>query len=258
MVPITVTLVAVVLLRERPGRARWVGIALAVGRAVGVNVLSVQGIGQTAGPHSSLGALLLVAAVMCEAVFVTFGRLLSTPMAPAALALVLAVLGACMLAIPAGLEVAWGSALTGVSWQAWALMIYSGVAINGIAAVLVYESLDTVDATVLAGFLALTPVAGALLAVPLLGEQLHLYRLMGICVAVVGVYVASRDATALPVLAGPWLGLLTSARRTRRGGRGRDHDGGGRQAQCSQDHEQCGIAGAFGDGRTQGGCHGRG
>ncbi len=190
MVPISISLVAVVFLRERLSIRRGLGIAVAVAGAAGINALSASGPG--GGSHELLGALLLVCAVLCEAVFVTFGKLLARPIPPAKLSLILSVTGALLFAGPAVAETDW-SALGQISWQTWALMVYTGVAINGIAVVLLYDSLDSVDTTVVAAFTALTPVSGAILSVVLLGEKLHAYHLAGMLLVVLGVYAVARE-----------------------------------------------------------------
>ncbi|MFJ7206322.1 DMT family transporter [Streptomyces sp. NPDC098789] len=194
MVPISISLVAVVFLGERLTGRRGLGIALAVLGAVSINVMS--GGGHAAGAHAALGVLLLVCSVLCEAVFVTFGKLLRTPIAPARLSLILSVAGALMFLVPAGFESHWGASLAGVAWQTWALMAYTGVAINGVAVVLMYDSLDSVDTTVVAAFTALTPVSGAVLSVLLLGEQLRAYHLVGMVLVVGGVFVVAKDKPA--------------------------------------------------------------
>ncbi|MET9695769.1 DMT family transporter [Streptomyces sp. NPDC006529] len=191
MVPISISLVAIVFLGERLTGRRGLGIALAVLGAVSINVMS--GGGRTAGAHAALGVLLLVCSVLCEAVFVTFGKLLTTPIAPARLSLILSVAGALMFLVPAGVESHWGADLAGVGWQTWALMAYTGIAINGIAVVLMYDSLDSMDTTVVAAFTALTPVSGAVLSVLLLGEQLRAYHLVGMVLVVAGVFVVAKE-----------------------------------------------------------------
>ncbi|MDJ0382824.1 DMT family transporter [Streptomyces sp. G-G2] len=194
MVPISISLVAIVFLGERLGGRRGLGIALAVLGAVSINVMS--GGGRTAGAHAALGVLLLVCSVLCEAVFVTFGKLLRTPIAPARLSLIISTAGALMFLVPAGVESHWGAALAGVSWRTWALMVYTGVAINGIAVVLMYDSLDSLDTTVVAAFTALTPVSGAVLSVLLLGERLHAYHLVGMALVIGGVFVVAKEKPA--------------------------------------------------------------
>ena len=198
MVPISISLVALLFLGERLSLRRGSGIVLAVAGVVSINVLSANGSAGGSQANVALGALLLVCSVLCEAVFVTFGKLLSTPMAPARLSLLLSVVGALMFLVPAGFESHWGADLLHAPWETWVLMIYTGVAINGIAVVLMYDSLDHVDTTVVAAFTALTPVSGAVLSILMLGEELHLYHVIGIALAVIGVFVVAKEKAAPP------------------------------------------------------------
>ncbi|MDG9701250.1 DMT family transporter [Streptomyces sp. DH37] len=193
MVPISISLVALLFLGERLSSRRGTGIVLAVVGAVSINVMSSQSSEGAAGSHVALGALLLVCSVLCEAVFVTFGKLLSTPIPPARLSLILSVAGALMFLVPAGIESGWGAGLAQVSWQTWALMIYTGVAINGVAVVLMYDSLDSVDTTVVAAFTAVTPVSGTVLSVLLLHEEFRLHHLLGMALVIAGVFVVARE-----------------------------------------------------------------
>ncbi|MGI5372696.1 DMT family transporter [Streptomyces sp. CA-251387] len=192
MVPVSISLVAMIFLGESISFRRRLGIALAVLGALSVNVLSSESGAGSSGSNVALGSFLLVSAVVCEAIFVTFGKFLARPIPPAALSLILSAAGALMFAVPAVLEYDW-SMLAEVSWQSWALMIYTGIAINGVAVVLIYDAMDTVDTTVAAAFTALTPVSGAVLSVALLGEKFHPYHLGGMTLAAIGVFVVSTE-----------------------------------------------------------------
>jgi drug/metabolite transporter (DMT)-like permease len=75
-------------------------------------------------------------------------------------------------------------------------MVYTGVAINGIAAVLIYDSMGQVDTTVAGAFTALTPVSGTVLAMVFLGESLHSHHLLGMALVIAGVFLVA--ATASP------------------------------------------------------------
>lgn len=116
MVPVSVTLVAVLLLGERMTSRRIVGTALAVIGAVSINVVSAGSSTGQSGTDAAIGALLLGCAVLCEAAFLTFGKLLTVPIAPAKLSLILSLGGTLMFAVPAALEFDW-ALLTAVSWQ---------------------------------------------------------------------------------------------------------------------------------------------
>lgn len=191
MVPVSVSVVALVLLRESLSRRRGIGIAFAVVGAVGINVLNA-GSSSTPSSHAALGALLLVCAVLCEAVFLTFGKLLTVAIEPVKLSLTLSVAGALMFAVATAIEFDWHW-MSQVSWQTWALMIYTGVAVNGVAVVLMYDSMDTVDTTTAAAFTALTPVSGTILSMVFIGEPLHPYHVLGMALVVLGVFIVAKE-----------------------------------------------------------------
>ncbi|MFE2432243.1 DMT family transporter [Streptomyces sp. NPDC059373] len=193
MVPISMSFVALVFLKESMTSRRVMGIAVAVVGAVGINVLASRSSGGEAGSNVALGSLLLVCAVLCEAVFMTFGKLLTRPIPPAKLSLLLSVTGALLFLVPAGFEFH-GVLHSHISWQTWALMVYTGVAINGLAVVLMYDSMDSVDVTVASAFTAMTPVSGAILSVLFIGEALHTYHVVGMLLVVTGVFIVAREA----------------------------------------------------------------
>ncbi len=204
-VPIAMGLIALVFFKEKLTPARGFGILLAVGGASSINLMSAEGANGSVGSDVVLGSLLLLGAVMCEAVFLTFGKFLSQPIAPAKLSLILAVLGALMTAVPAAIELrnmgGIGSSIGNISWQMWALMIYTGVAINGLAVVLMYDAMDHVDTMVASAFTALTPVSGTILAVLFLKEELHLYHTVGIILVVAGVFLVALRKKEAPAAA---------------------------------------------------------
>jgi drug/metabolite transporter (DMT)-like permease len=200
LVPIAVSLVAVLFLGERLTTRRSLGILLSVTGAAVISALAARGApapgAEGVSPEDAwLGIALLLCAVGCEAVFLTFGRFLSRPLPPDRLSLVVAGLGALMFVVPAALEPQ-GLLHAGYSWRAWALMVYTGVAINGIAAVLIYDSMGQVDTTVAGAFTALTPVSGTVLAMVFLGESLHSHHLLGMALVIAGVFLVA--ATASP------------------------------------------------------------
>lgn len=194
-VPIAMSFVALVFLKESMSRLRILGISLSVAGAVSINVLASKTSSGVPGMNVIVGSLLLVCAVGCECIFMTFGKLLSKPIPPAILSLILSLVGAALFIIPTGFELK-GVLASHISWQTWALMIYTGVAINGVAVVLMYDSLDRVDTTVVAAFTALTPVSGTILSVLFIGERLYSYHVIGIILVCSGVFIVAREASA--------------------------------------------------------------
>jgi drug/metabolite transporter (DMT)-like permease len=193
MVPVVTSLTACVVFREHLSRMAMGGITIAVGGVCTMAVCSASGGGMQASAHGMLGIGLLCGAVVCETVFLTFGKLLSKPLAAPVLSWLLCAIGALMVAVPAGIE--WhGLTLASVSWRSWALLIYSGVAVNSVAVVLMYDCLSRLETSVVSAFTALTPVSGTILAVLLTGESFHLYHVAVVGLAVSGVYLVVRDA----------------------------------------------------------------
>ncbi len=188
LVPIAATVVSVLFLKEILNRRRIVGIVLAVLGAASISVFS-----NTAAPDqdtSLLGLFLLFCAVLCEAIFLTFGKLLQAPLAPEKLSFILALVAALLFVIPASLEPN-GILNAHYSWQTWALMIYTGIAINGLAVILVYSSMEKIDTSVAVAFTALTPVSGTVLSMIFLNETLHFNHLSGMVLASVGVFIVA-------------------------------------------------------------------
>lgn len=188
LVPIAVSLISLLFLGERLQGTRMVGIVLAVAGAASISAFGNAG---STASTSWLGMGLLMCAVLCEAVFLTFGKLLRTPLPPEKLSLILAVIGTALFAIPATLEPKGLLSNAHYSFSVWLLMIYTGIAINGLAAVLIYSSMEQVDTSVAAAFTALTPVSGTLLAIVFLHEALYLNHVVGMVLACSGVFIVA-------------------------------------------------------------------
>ena len=143
-VPIAVTVVALIFFGERLTVQRSIGIVLSVAGAASISAMASRLSPEPAQDYTLLGPTLLFCAVACEAVFLTFGRFLSRPLPPEHLSLVLALIGTALFIPPATMEPN-GFMHANYSLKTWGLMIYTGVAINGIAAVLIYDSMNKVD-----------------------------------------------------------------------------------------------------------------
>jgi drug/metabolite transporter (DMT)-like permease len=194
-VPIAVTIIALIFFGERLTLQRSIGVVLSVAGAASISAMALsRSSPDHAQEYTLLGPALLFCAVACEAVFLTFGRFLSEPLPPERLSLVLALIGAALFIPPAAMEDN-GFLHANYSLKTWGLMIYTGVAINGIAAVLIYDSMDKVDTTVAAAFTALTPVSGTLLAILFLNEKMNSSHLIGMLLVISGVFVVATTPT---------------------------------------------------------------
>ncbi|MDO1527290.1 DMT family transporter [Fulvimonas sp. R45] len=179
--PAVAALTAAVLLRERLARRTLATVALATG---GVLVVALAG-GGTGGAHSLRGDALVLAAVLCESLFILLNKRLHVPLPPLALSTAMAALGLLGALPPALLETARQpphfpvSALLGVTYYALVPTVagfwlwYAGAArVSGAEASL---------------FTAIAPAAGVLLSALVLGERVGLPMLAGLGLVIAAV-----------------------------------------------------------------------
>jgi drug/metabolite transporter (DMT)-like permease len=181
--PAVAALVAMGLLRERPGRGLLAAIALATAGVVAINLDA------PAGAHSLAGNALVLAAVACEALFILLNKRLRAPVAPLAQSTLMCGLGLAFTALPALGEAAWqrppdAAALGGVLYYALVptvggyLLWYAGAARASAARAALYTGL--------------LPVSAVVLAATVLGEAIGLRQLVGVGCVLAAIAVAAR------------------------------------------------------------------
>lgn len=160
--PAMTLLIAILLRRERSSPARWAGIAVA-----GSGALWLVGIGVATG--SGVGNLLVLLNVLAFSVYLVISRDLARRYDPLTVITWIFVFGALGIA-------PWGtSALLaetgGVSPATWGALAWIVLVPTVVSYYLNVWALQRVQASVVAVFVYLQPVATALLAVPILGER---------------------------------------------------------------------------------------
>lgn len=188
--PISMVLLGALVLGERPSRLRWMALALGVAGAAAVVAVSATAPTALPGENDTrlLGDLLLVGAGMTWAIYTIAAKPLlgrhsalaiTTGSHIAALPLLLP-LGAASLS-----EIVWREdAFVSLGW-AIALGIYA----SGLGSWLWNEALRHMDASQLAGFVFLQPLAGVLLGTFALGEPVAATSLAGGALVLASTYV---------------------------------------------------------------------
>ncbi len=186
MAPFTV-LLSIVLLGERIGWWAWSGIALAM---AGIVVL----IGGPGAPPDPLGVLLVAAAAASFAV----GTVLTRKWAPLDATMLncwSAVVGFFQIGLLSlALEHGQLAALAAADARGWAAIVYICAAGGLVGFALWYWLIERHPTSRLSPFLLLSPVAGMLGGVALLGEPLTLAKLVGGAVVIAGVALVQLDA----------------------------------------------------------------
>ena len=189
--PAMAALVAVLALRERPGRYLVGGIVLA---SLGVLAITLRP-GDGGGERTStalLGNLLVLGAVALESLFILLNKRLRTPVPALALSTIMTALGLAFSALASVAESPWRLDFSGDALMAVAY--YAVVPTVG-GFLLWYAGAARVQGSEAALFTALAPVSAVLLAAGLLGETLESAQRWGMaCVlgAVLQLGVANR------------------------------------------------------------------
>ena len=174
--PLSMMLIAVLLLGERLTMRRVSALLLALLGTLAINVLGTHDSGMR--QEVWFGNGLVVLAVLAEGVFFGFGKLLKSPISSTWLSLILTGIGSLFF-LPFAVYSALSSGLSQVSALVWALVLYTGVALTAFGVVLMNRGLQQVPASNASIFTALMPVSGVVLSVIFLNEAFRWYHALG-------------------------------------------------------------------------------
>lgn len=187
--PIVTALATAVLLRERLGRTRWAGIALAL---VGCAIVITRGeLGEALSQAVGLGELLMFGGVCSWAAYTLIGRRILQGLTPIAATSYAALWGGLMLCAGAAFDVASLGAEVW-SWKNLAAIGYLGVFGTVLGFVWYYEGVKALGPARTAVFNNLVPVFGVALSALLLGEPILLSMLLGGALVIAGVMLTNR------------------------------------------------------------------
>lgn len=192
--PIVTALASALLLRERLGGVKWLGIAIAfAGTAViitrGDPLGALHDIGQSVGA----GELLMFCAISSWAAYTIIGRSALKGLTPIAATTYAAMWGLALLASGAAFEfpsIHWAA----LGWRVWASIAYLGVFGTVLGFVWYYEGVKAIGPSRTAVFNNLVPVFGIVLAAVLLDEPVLASMLVGGAMAIVGVFLTNRQS----------------------------------------------------------------
>lgn len=186
--PAVAALVAVLALRERPGRYLIGSIALATAGVLAISWPGEGSAGDSKSPAAVIGNLLVLGAVVCEAMFILLNKRLRVPVRPLALSTLMTAFGLLLSLVPALFERAWerplpGDALAGVAYYALVPTV--------LGFVLWFAGSARLKGAEAALFTALLPVSALMLAALWLGESISLAQVGGAACVLGAVGLAS-------------------------------------------------------------------
>jgi drug/metabolite transporter (DMT)-like permease len=174
---------AMLLLGESATWRKLTAIGLAVG---GVLLLQFGGGGGEAGGSPWLGALLVFAAVCCEAAYTLLGKRASEHADPILVACLAAALS-LPLFLPLALWQLGDFHPAEIRWQGWAALAWYGAGTLALGTWFWYAGVARAEGSVAAGFMGLMPVSALLLSYLLLDEAFRWIQPVGFAVVFAGV-----------------------------------------------------------------------
>ncbi|MEO6280594.1 DMT family transporter [Roseateles sp.] len=189
-IPAAVALLSWAVLRERLGGRTLAGIACAVG-GIALVATGRQGHGYE-GETTPVGALLLIAAVCCEACYVVIGKQLTAGLSPKRISALINLWGLALvtpLAVWQGLSFDFGAPRA----LDWGLLAYYSATASVITVWLWMAGLRGLPAAKAGVFMVFLPISTALVGLAL-GEVLSTQQALAYGLALVGVWLATWPA----------------------------------------------------------------
>lgn len=188
--PAVIALIATFLLKEHISGMMWIGIVFAI---FGVSIInlyteiqdSIVGVND-----KILGNLIIVFAVICEALFTIFRK--KTPHIPAIHSSFHIIWIGLVLSIPFAFIDMEYSKLEGYSFYDFVPIIYYGIFGSVVAFILWFEGVAKVPASIAGLFTGVMPVSAVILSFFLLNETIEWYHIIGIGLVLLGIIFGSR------------------------------------------------------------------
>jgi drug/metabolite transporter (DMT)-like permease len=190
--PVVIALISAVLGYERVGARHWAGAALSL-----LGIYIVVGRGVALGGRGLRGDLMMIAAVLCWALY-TLGsrRLISrhSPVGVTGLSMSIGTLVYVPMMWSHVRAVSWGD----VTPRTWTSIVYSSIFALGVAYTIWYAAVRQIGSARTSVYSNVIPIVAMLTAVLFLGEPLRLVNVIGATAVLVGVALTRTAPQAAP------------------------------------------------------------
>ncbi len=181
---IVIAVLSLFILKEKLTKRIVLSIALAV---VGIAVINlINGDGEARGYFPLLGNVLIMLAVIGEALFTILGKLLSHKVSPLAISTFVTVIG-FLLFLPLAIFEAVTFDFRQPGLLDWGYVLYFAVFVTVVAFYLWYSGVSKVSGSVSGVFTGVLPVSTILLSYVVLDEQLTWAHVIGVAFVLVGI-----------------------------------------------------------------------
>lgn len=176
--PAVLALLSWVLLKERIGLYKWLGIF-----CVGAGMILMNAMGSAhfadRGSNILLGSLLVFGAVIGEALFTIFGKILSSQLSPLVIASYVSLFGFLSF-LPAAVYEAIGFNFSQVPISIWVALFLFGSVMTVVPFILICHGLQFATASATAILTGVMPVSGLICSALILSEPIYWYHGLGV------------------------------------------------------------------------------
>ena len=187
--PAMMALVAFLVLKERPGPVQAAAVGLVVAGVISVNIFGSSAVdissGAITGSHLA-GNLMIVGAVVGEAVFLLMRKQISSEISNLDLTGYLCLSGAIFF-LPFSISQAASFDFSSVPPTAWGAIVYFGAVFTVLAYLFWFNGVARVSGATAGIFSAVMPVSAVVLSCIFLGEQFTLAHGIGLGLVVTGI-----------------------------------------------------------------------
>ncbi len=188
--PAIVGLVSFMFLKERLNWHKGAGIMLSVVGILAINVLGPSA-GIVRGSNPLLGNLLIFAAVIGEALFITLGKVASEEVTPLTITALVSFFG-FLLFLPFSIYEASSFNFAATSPTDWVAILYYGIIGTAFSLVIWHEGVSQVQASTAAVFTSFIPISAVLFSYLILREPFGWSHFVGIMLVLMGIAFMSR------------------------------------------------------------------
>lgn len=190
--PAVVAIIAFFILREKPTRSTIIGILLAFFGTLAINISGTFS-NVERGVAPLLGNMLIIGAVIGEALFIIFGKSISKRVTPLTISTIVSIFGA-ILFLPLAIYEATRFPFTEVSIKDWGIILYFGIVVTVIAFIFMYQGIEKVPASTVGVLTGVLPISAVLLSSIILKESLLWIHIVGMVLVLFAIYLISKDS----------------------------------------------------------------
>ncbi|WP_263600709.1 DMT family transporter [Bacillus norwichensis] len=137
--------------------------------------------------------MLIIGAVIGEALFIIFGKSISKRVTPLTISTMVSIFGA-ILFLPLAIYIATSFPFTEASIKDWGMILYFGIVVTVIAFILMYQGIEKVPASTAGVLTGVLPISAVLLSSIILKENLLWIHIVGMALVLLAIYLISMDS----------------------------------------------------------------